>query len=308
MNRLGASFWLGVLLFSTYQIQAQPNHLPEIALISDTQEPLPVERLFHKTHRNPEATRLLMGDIARIRYGNLFMLGDVVSLGYQERKWKRMDRYLQNCRSAGTVIHALLGNHELMGRPKKGLRAFNRRFPDHIYTGYVEIVDSMAFVLLNSNFKHLSAAEIDRQQAFYAHTLESLNANPAVVSIVVACHHSPYSNSKTVGSSIPVQERFIPLFMQTLKCRLFVSGHAHVFEHFRKGGKDFLVIGGGGGIRQPLETRHPEHEDVSGSYKPMFHYMYLTRKGRDICLRSRFLADDFSGCEDGYGFTVKGKD
>ena len=33
-----------------------------------------------------------------------------------------------------------------------------------------------------------------------------------------------------------------------------LSGHAHAYEHFQNNGKEFLVIGGGGGLLQPLLT------------------------------------------------------
>ena len=63
-----------------------------------------------------------------------------------------MDNYLQQCRSSGIPVHALLGNHDVMGSVKKGESNFRKRFPDAVTTGYYQIVDSMAFVMLNSTF------------------------------------------------------------------------------------------------------------------------------------------------------------
>jgi hypothetical protein len=40
---------------------------------------------------------------------------------------------------------------------------FQQRFPNHNRTGFVEIVDSVAVVLLNSNFNTLSKAEDEAQ-------------------------------------------------------------------------------------------------------------------------------------------------
>lgn len=211
-----------------------------------------------------------------------------------------MDQYLSNCRNAGIPVYALLGNHEVMLRPNKGALAFNRRFPESVRTGSVQVADSIAFVMLNSNFKHLSEADIRSQQNFYTKTLQELEADSGIIAVVVLCHHSPYSNSKTVGSSKSVQEKFVPLFLQTQKCRLFVSGHAHVFQHFRRQGKDFLVIGGGGGIRQPLKRTEEGPRDLAPGYKPMFHYLILNRTGHALALTSRFLAPDFSGFQVGW--------
>lgn len=305
-RRLYLIFLFSVALLAWFpspaQVGVQRNR--EIALLSDTQEPLWTEHLSHRKNRNTEATRLIFDDIVQRHFQSLFIAGDVVSLGYKEKKWKRMDQYLRNCRDAGIPVYALLGNHDVMLRPNKGTLAFNRRFPESVRTGYVQVVDSVAIVSLNSNFKHLSDDEIQLQQNFYAQTLLELDTAPGIIAIVVSCHHSPYSNSKTVGSSKSVQEKFVPLFLQSKKCRLFVSGHAHVFQHFRYGGKDFLVIGGGGGIRQPLKITKDGPRDLAPDYKPMFHYVILKRTGHDLDLTSRFLLPDFSGFRDGWGIRV----
>jgi len=127
--------------------------------------------------------------------------------------------------------------------------------------------------MLNSNFKKMKPERIELQQKWYKETLDSLDKDKRVKIIVVSCHHAPYSNSKIVGSSMPVQERFVPLFINTDKCKLFITGHAHAFEHFVQSGKDFLVIGGGGGIHQPLSL---DKRDLQPDYKPEFHFLMIT--------------------------------
>lgn len=302
-----------IFLWSVVLLASFPSHAqtglkdnPGIAWVSDTQEPLWFEQLIRRKNGNIEATRLIFKDMVQQHFKSLFIAGDVVSLGYKGKKWKRMDQYLDSCRNGGMSVHALLGNHDVMFRPRKGMAAFNKRFPEAVHTGYVKVVDSVAFVLLNSNFKHLSEDEIQQQQKFYTQILREMDADSGVIAVIVSCHHSPYSNSKKVGSNGKVQEKFVPLFIQSKKCRVFISGHAHVFQHFRNHGKDFLVIGGGGGIRHPLKTAKGAPRDLAPDYKPLFHYLILKRIGRDLFLTSRFLLADFSGFQEGFAIQIKG--
>ncbi|RYY88954.1 MAG: metallophosphoesterase [Chitinophagaceae bacterium] len=277
----------------------------EIAFASDTQAPMFVEKLWLRAHNNRAATKMLFTDMARRRPHALFLLGDVVNLGYSNAQWRPMDRYIASLRERNIPVHAILGNHEVMGRAVAGERKFQQRFPDHVRTGYVQVVDSVAVVLLNSNFKTLTSEEDKEQQRWYADTLKALNADPAVAYIIVSCHHSPYTNSKIVGVSHAVQQRFVPAFLQTSKARLFLSGHSHNYEHFHIGGKDFMVIGGGGGLHQPLRPGSEELSDVANDYKPLFHYLTVKRRKDHLVVTSHQLTGDFSVFEDGRTVAIR---
>lgn len=277
---------------------------PEIAFVSDTQAPMWVETLALKSNRNVEATALVFDDILSQRPSSLVILGDVVTLGYKEKKWSRMDRYLDSCRTSGIQVSALLGNHDVMTRSRKGETQFQRRFPDHNRTGFYHVKDSIAIVFLNSNFKKLGPDALAAQQHWYQQTLEALDGDPSVALTIVACHHAPFSNSKIVGSSKSVQQYFVPGFLAARKARLFITGHSHNYELFRHAGKDFLVIGGGGGLTQPLSDKEDRLHDLSSSYKPQFHYLLLSRSPGHLCLTSRYLKPDFSGFEEGLSFSI----
>ena len=274
----------------------------EIAFISDTQQPLTIEEVKLHPNHNVKATSLLLADLLKQKPLAIYMLGDVVALASSKHKWQTMDKFLDSARKNNIPVHALLGNHDLMWTREKGEINFQRRFPDNVNTGYVSITDSIAMVMLNSNFKKLSTAEIEKQQRWYVATLDSLNSAGAVKMIIVCCHHAPFSNSKVVGSSADVQTHFLPSFLQTSKCCLFITGHAHAFEHFKHSGKNFLVIGGGGGLHQPLDTSSKRIPDLAFGYKPMFHYLSIQRKGDKLLITSHFLKPDFSGIEKGYSF------
>jgi hypothetical protein len=209
-----------------------------------------------------------------------------------------IDAYLDSLRALGIGVDALRGNHELMFFPEEGERNFLLRFPDASYTGYGRTVDSVAVILLNSNFDNLTPAQADAQQSWYARTLDSLDAEPSVRAVIVSCHHSPYSNSTIVGSSVRVQQRFIPLFVESRKSRVFLSGHAHGFEHFRRSGKDFLVIGGGGGLLHPLDDGTGRTAgDRAPSPRPRFHYILVRRKAAELDITIRVLQADVARVE-----------
>ena len=295
-----------LLLFATYaNSQADtPTISKEIIFVSDTQAPLWFEPFLHKTNHNRIATRKILSNILQRRPAAVYILGDVVSLGYSNRQWKPMDIYLDSLRSMGVNVNAILGNHEVLLCAKKGERKFQQRFPNHVKTGYISIFDSVAMVLLNSNFNKLTAIENAKQILWYKQTLDSLDGDPSILFIITGCHHSPYSNSKVVGSSKAVQQKFVSTFFQSKKSRLFLSGHSHNFERFQQQEKDFLVIGGGGGIHQPLLEGKEALPDLLLKYKPLFHYLSIHRTAYILQLTSLFLKTDFTGFEEGEKLSI----
>jgi UDP-2,3-diacylglucosamine pyrophosphatase LpxH len=293
-----------LIIFAVTRMTYSAFSQTQIAFISDTQAPMWIEDVFLKSNNNKKATALLFDEITKQKPDHLFILGDVVSLGHKEKKWREMDSYLLRCRQEGIEVSALLGNHDVMLRAKKGEQLFQKRFPTHMRTGFVKITDSVAVVLLNSNFKKNSKQAIEMQLAWLKKTLQDLDTNPAIQAVVVSCHHAPYSNSKIVGTSEHVQNLFVPPFLQSAKSKLFMTGHSHAFEHFKIKDKNFLVIGGGGGIHQPLESARPTFTDLATTYKPMFHYVTISRTFKILNLTSYFLKADFSGFEKGYSIPV----
>ena len=293
--------WLGFIAFQTV---GQPKLQREIVFVSDTQAPMWEEKLLLHYNHNEKATSLIFDDITKEKPLAVFILGDVVSLGYKEQKWKDIDQYIGVLRKEGTSVTALMGNHDVMTKAEKGRINFEKRFPLHVKTGYFVIVDSMAVVLMNSNISKLSASEVSQQKSWLEHTLKLLDQNQAVQTIIVTCHHSPYTNSKIVNPSKDAQQYFVPPFLQSAKGRLFISGHSHNYEHFQKQGKDLLVIGGGGGLHQPLKPSSIESNDIASDYKPMFHYLKVIRGKDELVVSSTYLKNDFSGFENGISFTV----
>lgn len=293
-----------LLAAACQKASSQTGDSTELCFASDTQAPMWVETLLLKKDGNKEATKKLFGDIAQRKPGAFFIMGDVVNLGYSNRQWKPMDAYLKELRSANVPVYAALGNHEVMGQAGKGIRKFQERFPEHKPTGYVQIKDSVAIVLLNSNFSKLSAEEDAAQLRWYKQTLAALDGDSSIHFIISGCHHSPYTNSKIVGASKEVQEKFVPMFLASKKSRLFVTGHSHNYEHFKKDGKDFFVIGGGGGLHQYVRTGEDCFKDEECDYKPLFHYLTVKRRGHELKVCSVQLKKDRTCFEEGRSTVV----
>jgi hypothetical protein len=277
---------------------------PVIAFTSDTQEPMWVEKIWLKSNRNQLATKMIFKDVLSLHPSGFFILGDVVSVGYRVSKWTAIDEYLKEFSHDSIPVYATLGNHEVLFRPKRGVKNFQTRFPMYKASGYTEIIDSTAIILLNSNFNKMTAAEILAQDNWYNKMIKKLDKDDSVKFIIVGCHHSPYTNSRIVKPSMAVRQNFLPAFINSKKCVLFISGHSHNFEHFIENGKHFLVIGGGGGLHQPLYTKEVSH-DVAANYKPAFHYLVIRRFNDSLQVVSRRLKTDFSGFDNGAAFTVR---
>ncbi len=263
--------------------------------LSDTQAPLFVESLIHKTPFNEVATKMIFDDILSKKPRHVFLLGDVVAAGSKPRRWLKIDRFLDSIRNNCGNAWACLGNHEYLYNAKSGVNAFQKRFEEHSKTGYYIVRDSVAVVLLNSNFSKLTAGEQSRQNQFYTSTLAALDKNDSVTAIIVACHHSPYSNSKIVGSNLKVREAFVKPFLHAKKGKLFLSGHSHNFEHFRIEGKTFLVIGGGGGISQHLNTGPNRIACENDDCHPLFHYLMIKRNTGHLLVICREVTSDLKG-------------
>lgn len=280
-------------------------HNQLLAFVADTQAPMFVETILLKPFKNRKATDLIFLDISRLQPNSFFLLGDVVNLGYSDRQWRRVDPHLKNFRENEVALYAIMGNHEVMGRPILGEAKFQERFPDHVRTGYDVRINNMAVLMLNSNFQTLSLPDYHRQVTWYSKILQKYDEDPEVEFVITCCHHSPFTNSRVVKPSKEVQRLFVPPFIESRKSQLFLSGHAHAFEHFQVKGKDFMVIGGGGGLTQPLRKGIGTLADLAEDYKPMFHYITLAAVADHLQVRSYHLRKDFTGFEEGLKHDIK---
>ena len=113
------------------------------------------------------------------------------------------------------------------------------------------------------------------------------DSDPDVRGTLVLVHHPPYTNSSITSDELHVQRSFVPAFAAARKTLAMLSGHVHSYERYERGGKTFLVTGGGGGPRIRLETgpRQRHADDLfAGPEVRMFHYLLaaLTPNGIEV--------------------------
>ena len=234
-------------------------------------------------------------------------LGDLVSLGFWNNDWEEIDMFVDSLRSKNTNFYPILGNHELLFFSCSGGENFLERFPFALKTGYSVTLDSLGIILLNSNFSYLNNHEIDQQNEWYQKELLRMEKDSTISSIIVGTHYPPFTNSKIVNPSKEVLQNFVPSFIASNKCKIFLSGHCHAFEHFKYEGKDFLVIGGGGGLQQPLfvgdESKWVDIYDSESTIRK-FHFAELTIKDGLLVFNIKFWDSDSNEINETYQIIV----
>jgi predicted phosphodiesterase len=269
--------------------------------LSDTQKPMWFEKIFVKTHRNEEATKILLNTIVMdSAISSVFHFGDVTAMSSFDFYWTTIDSFLNRLKRNNVSVYAAAGNHDYLLTSGSGETHFLKRFPDFKRTGYTIRKGKFALVFLNSNFGELTPLEKTRQQEWYLNELQSLEQDSTIKLVAVGCHHPPFSNSAIVGHSQQVRDMFVPPFLKSGKCRLFLSGHAHTFQHFKDTvtNKHFLVIGGGGGLLHTLKAGNPDElqDQVhwSNEYR-MFHFVRGVLTADGLLLNVMMLTEDLTG-------------
>ncbi|MEW6744057.1 MAG: metallophosphoesterase [Planctomycetota bacterium] len=280
----------------------------KLFFVSDTQAPLLIERVRLQADGNEQATAALFSLVAAAGPpSTVFHLGDITAMGSSGTAWQRIDRELEKLRQARVDFYPALGNHEYMIAAGKGKASFFARFPYAEPGWYVTRRGGVAVVLLNSNFTHLGDDERAAQREWYAETLRTLEADAAVRAILVGCHHAPYTNSEIVDPCEEVQRFFVPLYLRHSKCKLFLSGHAHAFEHFVIEGKDFVVIGGAGGLLHPLlqgEDRRWNDRYPEPLKRRFFHYFECTFPAEGLLGRVLKIDPHSTGAVESYRLVI----
>jgi hypothetical protein len=277
-----------------------------IIFISDTQAPIRFEKIIMRTHRNEEATKILLNTILSDSIvSSVFLLGDVTAIGSFEYNWTMIDSFLTCLKVRQISAYVAAGNHDYLLSPSTGEANLRKRFPDFKRTGYTIRNGPLALVLLNSNFAELNYSEEVQQQEWYLNELHTLDQDSAIKLVAVGCHHPPFSNSTIVGHDKQVRDKFVPPFMKSNKCRLFLSGHAHTFQHFKDtvANKHFLVIGGGGGLLHTLKAGEPDELQDQVQWNTeyrMFHFVRGVISTDGLSLNVMMLTEDLAGPQSVY--------
>jgi len=279
-----------------------------IIFISDTQAPLLVETLRLPTDNNEEATRSLFRSIAADSTCKaVFHLGDIVSMGWSADSWADFDEKSAPLLQAHIPFYPTLGNHEYMLWGSAGHTIFANQYPEYAAGWYAKQYCGIGVVILNSNFSHLSVAERETQQRWYEEQLLHFEADTSIATVLVACHHSPFTNSTVVEPSEGVRQHFVPPFLRCRKASLFLSGHSHAAEHFLRDGKDFVVLGGGGGLLHPLWTGEDQRwKDLFSreGNRSFFHYLRVSRHADSLLVQIVALRNQEMSAGVAYSFEI----
>lgn len=284
------------------------REVTSVIFVSDTQSPLWAEQLLLRSDDNKLATGRLFEAVAKdSTCAAVFHLGDITSMGGVSRCWEEFDMNSRALTDAHIPIYPAFGNHEYLPWGDDGVSNMVERFPFLSTSWYVRRIGPLAVVILNSTFSHLSETEATEQEQWYQHTLRDLDDDTTVSVVIVGCHHPPYTNSTIVDPSKQVALVFVPPFVKSRKARLFISGHSHALEHFTQNGREFLVIGGGGGLLHPLlpegEQRWPD-KVVHEANRSFFHYVRITPHPDRTTVGVYMLTPDFSGVRSVYSFEL----
>jgi len=203
--------------------------------------------------RNDRERRLVVAALAREQPAFLVSLGDLVFDGASDQHWGRLDRLLTPIRRANIALWPVPGNHEYWGPNSRALRNYFARFP-HLRGRhhYVLRLGTLALVMTDSNHKDLGKRRWGAQLAWYRQTLKQLDADPTVRGVLVLQHHPAYTNSTVTQDEAHIKRMLVPPFVAAQKTLAMISGHVHSYERFFRGGKTFIISGGGGGPRVKL--------------------------------------------------------
>jgi hypothetical protein len=279
-----------------------------LVFLSDTQAPAFLETLKLKTERNEEVTQRIFDRVLREKdLAAVFLLGDLIRAASTDGNWRSVDRFRAGLKQEGIPSFAALGNHEHMWSTKKGLANFRKRFPELGPFYYSVVIGPAAVIILDSNFDEMTEAEQEAQLVFYRKALSEFDADPKIRGVLVGCHQSPYTNSRIVSPGQQVQTDFVPPFLKSKKGRLFISGHAHAAEHFVVQGKDFLVEGGGGGLRHPVRLGPGRpYDDIFPlqTEKRPFHFLTIQLKEKELVVTYQALLQSLGVFEPVHRFSL----
>lgn len=247
-----------------------------LAVVGDTQR----NPSFLGLASNDSERRSVLRAIADASPDLVALTGDIVYEGASTDDWKRFEELSRPIRERGVSVVAALGNHEYEGEKGSGEELFFAHFPLAGGKRWYEVAfGPIRLVFLDSTEWKLPPGAWDEQRAWYEATLAADDADDAVRGVLVLEHHPPYTNSTVTQDEEHVQRAFVPPLMRSKKTLALLSGHVHNYERFVRGGKTFVVSGGGGGPRAALDlgaSRRHKDDLHAGPALREFHFTLYT--------------------------------
>jgi len=262
----------------------------EFAVVGDLQ---PTSGLEVWRESNQAERRLIVREIARDAPDFVALLGDLVFCGSSDSAWSEFDRLCAPLRAEKILAMPVLGNHEYWLSKRPALANFFARFP-HLENRhwYAARYGPLGLVFLDSNAHWLPPPRWREQLDWYQRQLAAFDAAPDVKAVLVLLHHPPFTNSRVTSDTVHVQKELVPLFQAAAKTAAMLSGHVHSYERFERGGKTFLVTGGGGGPRAALaqgSRRRHSDDAFEGPALRLFHYLRMKLRPDGLEVEARSL-------------------
>ena len=263
-----------------------------IAVVGDLQRTAPILE-FWREQNDAERARVVAA-IAGARPELLVITGDCVFDGGSDAQWEVFDQLTAPLRAAEIPVVLAFGNHEhWRGRIAADAHAFPR-FPLAQSRHWLSVAfGPLRLVVLDSNEGALGAAAWSAQLRWYQSALDELDADDAVLGVLVTFHHPPFTNSTVTSDGIDVQRTLLPPFARARKTLALLNGHVHSYERFVRDGKTYVVSGGGGGPRAKLDVsasrRHPD-ERYAGPAVRDFNFAVYTLGERGVTAEVHGLA------------------
>lgn len=223
-----------------------------LVVVGDTQRTSRLELWWRSNDAEQSA---LLAEVARRTPAAVLNVGDLVTWGTSAAHWRRFDRAHAPIRAAGVPVLPVLGNHDYLPWPPRGLAPYRARFPVLAEARWFLLRHrGVAFVALDSNLARLGRHLRAVQRAWLAETCATLAADPEVRGVVGLWHHPPLTNSRVVRPAPRAARELGDPIRATGKAVAIFTGHCHAYEHFLVNGLHHVVTGGGGGPLQPLWT------------------------------------------------------
>jgi Icc-related predicted phosphoesterase len=261
------------------------------AVVSDLQRTSGLE-VWRESNRG-ERERIV-ARLSEERPDLLAILGDLVFHGSSVVDWAEFDQLMRPLRDAGVPVLPVLGNHDYWTRRRGALANYFARFPRLAGRHWYEArYGRLALLFLDSNERFLPPDAWAEQLQWFADALARADADDSVGGILVFQHHPPYTNSTITSDEVHVQRHLVPPFAAARKTLALFAGHVHSYERFSRGGKVYVVTGGGGGPRAPLferEARRHADDLFAGPAVRSFHYLKVTPGADEVSIEMVALA------------------
>jgi hypothetical protein len=263
-----------------------------LAVVGDLQRTAPLLE-FWREQNDVERGRVV-AEIAAARPDLLVITGDCVFDGGSDAQWAAFDELTVPLRAAGIATVGAFGNHEYWRGRASGEEHLFPRFPlDGGRHWFTVALGPLRVVVLDSNEGALGPATWSAEVRWYEDALARFDEDPEVRGVLVTFHHPPFTNSTVTGDEAHVQRSLFPAFARAHKTLAMLNGHVHSYERFVRGGKTYVVSGGGGGPRAELASgrarRHPDDRYDAPSPRD-FHFTLYTIEERAVIAEVHGLA------------------